>query len=339
LIPQTTAAATTGILHLDGRTQDNGGAALDPDIRRFVQAVGAEFARHPDFDALPTARRRQIAEEVRAPWAAGGPTMAARVDLTIPTAIGPMRARVHNPTPAARKPGLIYVHGGGWTLFSIDTHDRVMREYAARAGLVVIGLDYALSPETRYPGALLQVVDAVRWVRERAGELDIDATRLALGGDSAGGNLTLAACVKLRDAGERDAVRAMLLNYAALDMHCSEASLQRYGGPGYMLGADEMRAFWRGYVDGQGDPRDPLLCPIHARLEGLPPALFAIAECDILAEQNLEAAARLRAAGVNAEAIVYAGASHSFLEAVSIARVSERAFDDAARWLRRTLGA
>jgi acetyl esterase len=322
---------------LDGRTHGNGGAELDPDIRRFVQEVGAEFARHPDFDDLPNARKRQIAEEVRAPWAAGGPVMALRTDLTIPTGIGPMRARVHNPTRARRKPALIYLHGGGWTLFSIDTHDRLMREYAARANVVVIGLDYALSPETRFPGALTQVVDAVRWVREHAAELDLDATRLALGGDSAGGNLAFAACVKLRDAGERSAVGGMLLNYAALDMHCSATALASYGGPGYMLGGDEMRAFWRGYVNGEADARDPLLCPIHARLDGLPPAFFAIAECDILAEQNREAAARLRAAGVRVDAVVYAGASHSFLEAVSIAQVSDRAFSDAARWLRTVL--
>jgi acetyl esterase len=322
---------------LDGRTISGDGAELDPDIRRFVQAVGAQFARHPDFDALPNARRRQIAEEVRAPWAAGGPTMAMRTDLTIPTAIGPMRARVHHPTRATRKPALVYLHGGGWTLFSIDTHDRVMREYAARANVVVIGLDYALSPETRFPGALTQVIDGVRWVREHAADLGLDATRLALGGDSAGGNLTMAACLKLRDMGERSAVSGMLLNYAALDMHCSESALASYGGPGYMLGGDEMRAFWRGYVNGKEDPRDPLLCPIHARLDGLPPAFFAIAECDILAEQNREGAARLRAAGVSVEAVVYAGASHSFLEAVSIAQVSDRAFNDAARWLRAVL--
>jgi acetyl esterase len=322
---------------LDGRTNGDGGAELDPDIRRFVQAIGAEFARYGDFGALPYARKRQIAEAVRAPWAAGGPTMATRTELTIPTAIGPMRARVHNPTRTPRKPALVYLHGGGWTLFSIDTHDRVMREYAARAEIVVIGIDYALSPETRFPGALTQVVDAVRWVREHSAELDVDGRRIALGGDSAGGNLSFAACVKLRDAGEPDAVSGMLLNYAALDMHCSTSALARYGGPGYMLGGDEMSAFWRDYVDGAADPRDPLVCPIHARLEGLPPAFFAIAECDILAEQNLEAAARLRAAGVSIEAVVYAGASHSFLEAVSIARLSHCAFDDAARWLRALL--
>jgi acetyl esterase len=104
-----------------------------------------------------------------------------------------------------------------------------------------------------------------------------------------------------------------------------------------MLGGAEMRAFWRDYIDRDADPRDPLLCPIHARHEGLPPAFFAIAECDILAEQNREAAARLRAARVSVEAIVYPGASHSFLEAVSVAEVSSRAYDDAARWLRAVL--
>jgi acetyl esterase len=325
---------------LDGRAcshRDAAGADLDPDIRRFIQSVGAAFARYPDFNAATPMRKRQIAEEVRASWAAGGPVMAKRADFTIPSTLGPLRLRVHNPSPTPRKPALIYLHGGGWTLFSIDTHDRVMREYAARADVVVIGIDYALSPETRFPGALEQIVDAIRWIRQNSNDLDVDPERIALGGDSAGGNLTMAACLKLRDEGEADVVRAMVLNYAAFDMTCSEEAHRRYGGEGYMLASDEMAEFWNHYVEGDADPKNPLLCPLHARLNSLPPAFLAIAECDILAEQNVAMAARLRAAGVPVEAVVYRGASHSFLEAVSIAAISSRALNETSRWLRSTL--
>ena len=314
------------------------GADVDPDIRRFIDAVGAAFARYPDFPHASAARQRAIAEEVRAPWAAGGPAMARTRELTLPTRRGNIRCRLYTPSAASRHAALVYLHGGGWTLFSIDTHDRVMREYAARAGIAVIGLDYALSPEVRYPVALEQVRDALRWIAAHASELEIDAARIAVGGDSAGANLAVAACLALRDAGEAHLARAMLLNYGVFDLHCSPAAERRYGGAGYMLGSDEMREFWRNYAGRAADPADPLLCPSRARLQGLPPAFCVIAECDLLAEQNVAMATKLRDAGVPTEATVYAGASHSFLEAVSIARVSERAFADSARWLHGALG-
>jgi acetyl esterase len=335
-----TAASATGTFQLDGRTYSTPGAAgadLDPDIRRFIEAVGAAYARYADFDALPWPRKRQIAEEVRSPWAAGGPTMESATELTMPSNVGPVRLRIHNPSPRACKPALIYLHGGGWTLFSIDTHDRLMREYAARADMVVIGVDYALSPEAKFPDALTQVVSAVRWIREHSKMLNVDPERIALGGDSAGGNLTVAACLTLRDAGEPDAVRAMVLNYAAFDVECSAESHGRYGGEGYMLGSDEMQVFWRNYLRDERDATNPLARPIAAQLARLPPAFLAIAECDLLAEQNIAMAERLRAAGVAVNAVVYGGASHSFLEAVSIAAVSDRALDDASSWLCDTM--
>ena len=326
---------------MDGRTLNTAGAAgadLDPDIRRFIEAVGAAYARYADFDALPWPRKRQIAEEVRAPWAAGGPTMASTTELTVPSGVGPVRLRIHDPSVDRGKPALIYLHGGGWTLFSVDTHDRLMREYAARADVVVIGVDYALSPEAKFPDALTQIISTVRWVRSDGSALDVDPERIALGGDSAGGNLTVAACLALRDAGEPNAVRAMVLNYAAIDFECSAESHRRYGGEGYMLGSDEMRVFWNNYLRDEADRQNPLARPIRAHLANLPPTFLAIAECDLLAEQSIAMAQKLRAAGVAVRAIVYKGASHSFLEAVSIAAVSERALNETSHWLRETLG-
>jgi acetyl esterase len=320
-----------------GRLESAAGADLDPDIRRFVQLVAAGFARYPDFNTMPHARMRQVAEEVRAPWAADGPVMASTTELSIPCGSGKIRARIHNPSPRPRKPAFIYLHGGGWTLFSIDTHDRLMREYAARADVVVIGVDYSLSPEAKFPTALEQVVDVVRWVREHGERLEIDPQRVALGGDSAGGNLAMAACLMLRDAGESHAVRAMVMNYAAFDIECSEESHRRYGGVGYMLGSEEMLVFWNNYLRDAADADNPLIRLVHADLRGLPPAFLAIAECDLLAQQSMVMADKLRAAGVTVRAVVYEGASHSFLEAVSIAAVSDRALTDTSQWLRATL--
>lgn len=314
------------------------GADLDPEVRQFIRIAGQAFASFPNFNDLPLPDMRRACEQVRAPWTAGGPTMAQRLERTIPTPAGEVRVRIHNPSGRADKPALIYMHGGGWTTFSIDTHDRLMREYAARADVVVIGVDYALSPEVKFPVAQRQIAQVVRWAREHSAELGIHGDRLALGGDSAGGNLAITTALRLRDEGEQNAVRAIVTNYAAIDTYCAPEALQRYGYEGYMLGADEMVKFWNNYLRGPEDATDPLVCPVHADLTGLPPVFMVIPECDILTEQNWRFAKQLELAGVPVTTSFYQGASHSFLEAMSISRLSNRALDDTARWLRETLG-
>jgi acetyl esterase len=313
------------------------GADLDPEIRRFVTEMSSAFARYPNFNDLSPAEMRRACETVRAPWTAGGPTMALRLDRVVPTPVGDVRVRVHNPSSRPGKPAVVYMHGGGWKLFSIDTHDRLMREYAARADVVVIGVDYALAPEAKFPIAQQQVVHVVRWACAHAAELEIDRDRIALGGDSAGGNLAITTALRLRDEGEPGSVSALVLNYAAIDVYCAPEALERYGHEGYMLGADEMLQFWREYLRSPEDERNPLACPIHADLRGLPRTFMVIPECDILSEQNWRLAKKLRSAGVAVEASSYPGASHSFLEAMSIAAVSNQALDDTARWLRQAL--
>ncbi len=310
---------------------------LDPEVGRFNEAVSAGFGRYPDFAHLPPPQRRRIAEEVRAPWTAGGPAMHRRSELQVSTREGDVRVRIHDPSPAPRKPAMVYLHGGGWTLFSIDTHDRLMREYAARADIVVIGVDYSLSPESKFPRALHESVDVVRWIRQHAQQIDIDATRVAIGGDSAGANLSLATCLSLRDSGEGNAVRAMVLNYGAFDRNISDLAARRLGAPGAMLEAAEMEQFWLNYLRDATDTDNPLACPLRADASGLPPAFLAIAELDVLAEQSVALAAKLKAAGVPAHSTIYSGASHSFLEAVSIAAVSDRALAETSQWLRNQL--
>ncbi len=126
---------------------------LDPEIAAFVEAMTRAWAAHPPFTSVPLPEARAIAEQVRAPWTRGGPQMASVSDRHIATASGRLRVRIYDPGVSAPAGMLVYVHGGGWTLFSIDTHDRLMREYAAAGGFIVIGVDYPLSPEARYPVA------------------------------------------------------------------------------------------------------------------------------------------------------------------------------------------
>lgn len=316
---------------VDGTVEYSDG--LDPEIRLFVQRMSQGWSEHPSLGQVSFPEARRIAEQVRAPWTRGGPPMAHRTEKSVPVGQGAVRIRILNPGEDGTRPALIYLHGGGWTIFSINTHDRLMREYALRANVVVVAVDYSLSPENRFPRAIEETVAVVDWIRRHGTQYGIDGRRIAIGGDSAGAAMTIAACLMLRDAGEPRAVKAMLLNYGAFDSTCSTESYRRYGEGGYMWGSGEMAAFWNNYL---GDPAlaaNPLACPIHADLHGLPPAFLAIPECDVMYDESIEMGEKLRRAGVAAQSVVYPGATHSFLEAVSIASIANRAFDEASRWL------
>lgn len=305
----------------------------DPDIRRFVDAINAAYAEHAAPAGASMAVRREVAERVRQSWREGGPIMAETREMDMDG----VRLRLHRPVADAKLPIMLYIHGGGWTLFSIDTHDRLMREYAARAGIAVLGIDYSLSPESKFPVALEECTAALDWIAAQADALNLDADHVLIGGDSAGANLSVATCLLQRQRG-RPLPAAMLLNYGAFAPDRTP-SYARFGAGDYSLECDEMDAFWAAYVDGPDQLADPLVAPLRADLAGLPPAFLAIAECDILADCNDAFARKLEEAGVPTRAVTYAGATHSFLEAVSIAPLAGRAIDEQAAWIRDILRA
>lgn len=312
---------------------------LDPEIADFVKRMSDAWAQFPPFATLPIQEAREVAEKVRAEWRQDGPVMAETSEHLVPTSSGLLRTRFYNPGLIGAAPTLIYLHGGGFILFSLDTHDRLMREYAAAGGFAVLGVDYPLSPEARYPKALDQLVDLVDWLHEGGAEtIGIDANRLAIGGDSAGGNLSVATALRLRDRGLGDWLKGLLLNYGAFGIDSSADAIERFGGPGAVLVREEMDVYFRSYLgtDRIGRP-EPYAAPLLADLHGLPPAFLAIPECDLLAEQSHEMAKRLEAAGVEVTSIVYPGATHSFLEAMSIAEVARRAIRDGAAWVTAVL--
>lgn len=308
---------------------------LDPEIAAFVEEMRRDWARHPPFMSLPVAEARSVAERVRARWRAGGPAMRQTVDLAAPTPGGPLPLRLYDPGASAPGPALVYLHGGGFTLFSIETHDRLMREYAAAGGFRVIGVEYPLSPEAPYPTALDQLVALARWLDAgEAAALGVNRANFALGGDSAGANLAIAAALRLRDAGASLRPKALLLNYGAFDTYSSDEAEARFGGAGAVLDRAEMEYYHTNYLGDDRDRDDPYARPLLADLAGLPPAFLVIPECDILSEQSLAMAERMAAAGLDVSSKVYPGATHSFLEAMSVARVAREAISDGAAWLK-----
>ncbi|WP_300379083.1 alpha/beta hydrolase [Henriciella sp.] len=306
---------------------------LDPEIRRFVEDITTRSAERVGDEQPSLQDRRAIAEEIRAPWREGGPVMAQTDDLTLPDT--QLRLRIHVPQTGAGEGTLLYLHGGGWMLFSIDTHDRLMREYAERTGCAVVGLDYSLAPEHRFPRALEESVACLAWLNDHGAEHGLNTERIVIGGDSAGGNLALATALKVRDAGGK-LPDGLLLNYAALD-NTARGSYQRYDGPPYMLDISEMQDFWREYL-GAETTEDPYARVLLNDLSGLPSVHLCIAECDILLDENMELHERLQASGIEVSSKIYSGATHSFLEAVSNSSCADRALSDAADWMRGVFG-
>lgn len=312
---------------------------IDPEIRFFLDEMSARWAAHPPLASLDYPGQRAVCEAVRARWAEGGPAMTRTVERVFDPGAGVLRIRVYLPDGAREPaPALVYLHGGGFTLFSIDTHDRLMREYAAAGGFAVVGVDYPLSPEHKYPVALDRIEALMLWLRDHGDELGVDGGRLAMGGDSAGANLSFATALRLRDRGEGRLVRAILSNYGYFSNIISDEAEATFGGPTSNLDRDEALAYYANYLtDMARECDDPLVCPLLADMTGMPPVFMVIPQCDLLTEQSQAMAVRLRAAGVATSDKLYPGATHSFLEAMSVAVVAREAIADGARFVAQAL--
>lgn len=311
---------------------------IDPDIRRFVTEMRNAWTHFPQLSEMTFPEQRAAAEAVRAPWREGGPQMAATRDLTFDPGAGELKVRIYHPNEADKPlPAMVYLHGGGFTLFSIETHDRLMREYAAQGDFAVIGVDYPLAPEAKYPVALNRIEALMLWLKENSLEWGVDPDRIAMGGDSAGGNLSFATCLRLRDRDELHLVKAVLSNYGGFTSRISDEAEARFGGPGSIMDRAEARQYWTNYLRGERDENDPYACPLLADLRGFPPVFLAVAELDIVAENSIAMDARLKEAKVPVECVVYKGAVHSFIEAMSISPLARDAIADGAAFVARHL--
>ncbi|WP_376097434.1 alpha/beta hydrolase [Roseomonas sp. CCTCC AB2023176] len=264
------------------------------------------------------------------------PRMAESADRWVLSRGRRVFCRVHRPTTDALLPVLIYAHGGGWVWSNVDTHDTLMRAYAKGAGCAVLGVDYALSPEATFPQAPEEIAGVVRWIARHGGEWGLDGTRIALGGDSAGGNLALGTALLLRQSDPSLALRGLLLNYGVFDDTMATPSYAEFA-DGYGLTLEKMRFYWDAYAPDLADRLSPYCAPIRADLRGLPPCLLHIAELDVLRDESRAMAGRLREAGVAVEEELFPGTVHGFLRALDHVAPARDAVAKAGAWLRRTL--
>lgn len=316
---------------------------LDPEMAAFNAMMEARAAKLPPITlTMPFDGPRALTEALNLPLSEGGPVMAESGDRWVPVRGRRIQCRVHRPDlPQGEKgplPVLLYLHGGGWVWNSIDTHDRLMREYAAAAGCIVVGPDYALSPEAVFPQALEESAGVLRWIMEHGAAWGIDTARMALGGDSAGANLAAGLALTLRDGGAPAPLRGLLLNYGVFDSRLDTPSYRAFA-EGYGLTQERMRFYWSVYAPREADRLNPLAAPLRADLADLPPCLLHIAELDVLASENHAMAERLRAAGVPVETRLFPGTVHGFLRALGHVAQAREAVAAAGTWLRARLSA
>lgn len=307
----------------------------DPEMAAFTAAAEAEAAKYPPVKVeLPLEPHRRVNDLLGLRTAVGGPEMAETTDRWVSIRGRAVRCRVHRPVTDEALPTLVYFHGGGWVWANIDTHDRMVREYAAAGRVNAVSVDYALSPEAKFPQALFECADTVRWIAENGAQWGLDGSRIMLGGDSAGGNLALGTALLLRDTGG-PALRGVLANYPVSDSRFDTDSYNEFGAGGYGLNRERMAFYWDVYVTHEADRLNPLAAPLRADLRGLPPICVLLAELDVLRSEGEALVVKLREAGVDVETRTFSGVVHGFLRATGSVTKAREAVAAAGVWMKR----
>ncbi|MFG3155899.1 alpha/beta hydrolase [Streptomyces sp. NPDC048219] len=311
---------------------------LEPAAAAFAEAT----ANPPYLFELPPAEGRKAVDEVQS-----GPVELPDVDeewITVdggPT--GGVRARVVRPAGATGTlPVILYIHGAGWVFGNAHTHDRLVRELAVGAGAAVVFPEYDLSPEARYPVAIEQNFTVARWIVEHGADKALDGTRLAVAGDSVGGNMTAALTLMAKDRGGVPLVQQVLF-YPVTDASFDTASYHQFA-EGYFLRRDGMQWFWDQYTTDEAERARITASPLRAtteQLAGLPPALVITGEADVLRDEGEAYANKLREAGVPVTAVRYQGVIHDFvmLNALHETHAAQAAIAQAVAALRTALHA
>ncbi|MFI9833264.1 alpha/beta hydrolase [Streptomyces sp. NPDC051913] len=309
---------------------------LEPAAAAFAEAT----ANPPYLFDLPPAEGRKAVDEVQS-----GDIAKPAVDeewVTVPGGpTGSVRARVVKPAGATGSlPVVLYIHGAGWVFGNAHTHDRLVRELAVGANAAVVFPEYDLSPEVRYPVAIEQNYTVAKWVVEQGASKGLDASRLAVAGDSVGGNMTAALTLMAKQRGDVPLVQQVLF-YPVTDANFDTPSYHQFA-TGYFLRRDGMQWFWDQYTTDEAERAQITASPLRAtteQLTGLPPALVITGEADVLRDEGEAYANKLREAGVAVTAVRFQGIIHDFvmLNALRETHAAEAAITLAVDTLRTAL--
>jgi acetyl esterase len=306
--------------------------SLDPDVRAYLDRL-AELGAPPVTELSPEEARAGMEATAADLW---GPLdqVGAVVDRAIP---GPIRLRIYEPPRGeGLLPALVYFHGGGWVVGSLETHDGVCRAIASRTPCIVVAVDYRLAPEHRFPTAVEDAWAATAWVAEHAASIGADPARLAVGGDSAGGTLATVVAMRARDRGLR--LVHQLLVYPATDTDFDRPSYVE-NATGYGLTREAMRWYWSHYLGDDGDASSPEASPLRAPdLAGVAPATVLTVEYDPLRDEGDAYAERLREAGVPINHERFDGLIHGVLRMPNVIPRASELLDRSLAALRSAFG-
>ena len=308
---------------------------LDPHMAEILR-IGAEKNFAP-YETMTAAEARAAAEDRNRVWNENNPAVGRVEDVDVPGPGGPRRLRIYEPKGApASGPGVLFIHGGGWVICSLDSHDGVCRRLANQSGLRIASLDYRLAPEHPFPAGLDDCLAALAWLRLHGAEVGIDPGRLALAGDSAGANLALATCLALKQQGGEQP-RAAALVYGAFSVDLDSPSHRAFGGGSYVLSTKTMHWFWDQYVPDKARRSDPLVAPLNGDLAGMPPLYVSAAELDPLRDDSERMAAKLALAGVDFDYRLWRGVTHACFMMSRMLPAAEAQVAEVADFLRRRL--
>jgi acetyl esterase len=312
-------------------------SALDPQVQVVLDLVLK--AGRPAYHTLSPKEARQLFRDTRAAATPVPPAIGVVKDLTAEGPHGPIPLRLYRPLDAAATtalPVLVFFHGGGWVIGDLDTHDVLCRQLTAEARICVVSVDYRLAPEHKFPAAVDDAWAATRWIVAHAAELGVDGGRLAVAGDSAGGNLAAVVALLARDQGG-PAIALQALLYPVTDVGTETGSYRDFH-EGFLLTRESMRWFFAQYLRTGADAADWRVSPLRARsLAGLPPALIVTAGFDPLRDEGEAYAVALRNAGVRVDAVCYGGMIHGFAPMGKLIDTGNRAISMVAGALRLEL--
>ena len=286
---------------------------LDPEAQKLLEAAAA--ANRPAYEAIGAEAARKLYKETRGAVTPEAPEVAQLLNLAAPGPHGPIPLRYYRPLGSDKKqplPVLVFYHGGGWVIGDLDTHDVVCRNLANASGAAVVSVDYRMGPEHKFPAGVDDAFAALRWVVEEAKELRIDPARVAVGGDSAGGNLAAVVALLARDA-EGPALRYQALIYPATNMVMDTDSHRKFA-TGHLLTHSSMTWFQLMYLNDPADREDWRASPLKApSLAGLPPAFVVVAGNDPLRDEGEAYAKALAEAGNQVVFREFPGSIHGFI--------------------------
>jgi len=309
-------------------------------LESAAQELADATSKPPFLYQLEPAAARKILDDLQA-----APVEKLPVDdewITVPSPVGDVRVRIVRPKGATGMlPVVLYMHGGGWILGNAGTHDRLVRELAVGARAAVAFVEYPNSPEARYPVAIEQGYATARWVMREGASKDLVASRMAVAGESVGGNMAAALALMAKQRGDVRFVQQSLY-YPATDAAMNTASYSEFA-TGYYLTRRAMEWFWDAYIPDPAQRAEITASPNRAsadQLAGLPPAFLLVDEADVLRDEGEAYAAKLRAAGVPVTAVRYDGTVHDFmlLNSLSRTRATRAAVEQATAFLRWALG-